>query len=91
MIYLVGFDFKMTAAHAAQVGGYFEMGIYRDRVLGIEADSSDEAVQIFLEKRKNWIRYEEIKYVEVIGKCDVETWEDEYYRSEHAWMKSVGI
>ena len=91
MIFLVGFDFKVMAAHAAQVGGYFELGIYRDRVLGIEAESSDEAIAMFLEKRKNWIRDEEKEYVDIIAICDDETWNDEYYRSEHAWMRKLGI
>jgi hypothetical protein len=87
MIFLIGFDFDAMAAHAAAVGGYFEKGIYADRVLGVKADSKDEAVKIFLEKRKNWIRDEEKKYVEVLAACDQETWENEFYSNEAAWMR----
>jgi hypothetical protein len=89
MIFLVGFDFDAMAAHAARIGGYFEKEIYADRVLGVEADTKEEAVKKFLEKRKNWIRAEEKRFVEVLAATNAETWENQFYKNEYAWMKYI--
>ena len=91
MIFLVGFDFKAMEEYAAKVGGYFEKGIYADRVLGVEADTKEEAVNKFLEKRKSWIRQEEKRFVEVLAACDVDTWKNEFYSNEYAWMRRLGL
>jgi hypothetical protein len=87
MIFLVGFDFEAMAAYAAKIGGYFEKGIYEDRVLGVEAETKEEALQKFLDKRKNWIREEEKRYILILAATDSETWENQFYRNEYSWMK----
>ena len=90
-IFLVGFNFDAMASHAKMIGGYYEAGIYLDRVLGVKAASEKEAIKIFLEKRKNWITDFEKKYVIVMAECDQETWENKFYRNEMAWMRYMKV
>jgi hypothetical protein len=90
-VFLVGFALDAMKDYANKIGGYFEKGIYADRFMGIEAESDTDAIKIFLEKRKSWIRAEEKKFVKVIDQTDLNTWQTEYYRSENAWDKSKGL
>ena len=90
-VYLVGFDLDAMSEYAKKIGGYFEKGIYADRFMGIEAETDTDAVKIFLEKRKSWIRQEEKRYVKVVDQTDSTTWETKYYRSEYAWDRSKGL
>lgn len=89
-VFLVGFDFDGMEQYAKRIGGYFEKGIYSDRVLGVKAENEESAVKFFLEKRKNWIRDEEKRWVKILDVTDETTWENEYYRNEYAWMKRIG-
>jgi hypothetical protein len=89
-VYLVGFDFKGMEVFAKKIGGYFEKGIYSDRVKAIVTDNEKDAVIKFHESLKNWMRDDEKKWVKILDVIDEDTWRNEYYRSEYAWMRKIG-
>jgi hypothetical protein len=91
-VYLVGFDFaKMDEVIKKMSGGYYEKGQFIDRIKGIEANDVSEAVEKYLEKLKNWITDYEKKFVIVMDTASIEEWQNDYYRSEYAWLRKIGI
>lgn len=91
-VYLVGFDFaKMDEVIKKMSGGYYEKAQFIDRIKGIEANDESEAVEMFLDKIKNWITDYEKKFVIILDSTSVDTWKEEYYRSEYAWLRKIGI
>lgn len=68
--YIVGIDGRKTP----------EPNYWYDRWKCIEAENEQEALQLYFEMKKNWLREEEYKLVQVWAKLDKKVWVDDWIK-----------